>query len=71
MRDAGRGVPYQGVVPIVSGEIGEDIAHYLAESEQTPSAVALGVFVVPEPRVLHSGGYIVQILPGLPDDLEE
>ncbi len=67
-RDPGTGVPYQGVVPLVSGEIAEDFAHYLAESEQVPSAVGLGVHVLPEARVSHAGGFLVQLLPGLPDD---
>ncbi len=55
--------PYRGVVPLVSGEIAEDIAHYLAESEQVPSAVALGVFVGPDGNVMHAGGYLAQTLP--------
>lgn len=67
-RDVGSGVPYSGIVPIVSGEIGEDFAHYLNESEQTPSAVALGVFVVPQGKASHAGGYLIQLLPGLADE---
>jgi len=67
-RDLGTGVPYQGVVPIVSGEIAEDLVHYLAESEQIPSAVGLGVHVVPEPRVTHAGGYLLQRFPDMAED---
>jgi molecular chaperone Hsp33 len=67
-RDLGVGVPYQGVVELVSGEIGEDIAHYLAESEQLRSAVGVGVHVLPEARVAHAGGYLVQLLPGVAED---
>jgi len=67
-RDPGIGEPYRGVVPVVSGEIAKDLAYYLSESEQHPSAVALGVHVVPEVRVEHAGGYLVQLLPGVPDD---
>jgi len=56
---------YRGSVPIVSGEISEDFAYYLTKSEQVPSAVSLGVFVEPEEcRVIASGGFIVQVMPG-------
>ncbi len=57
--------PYIGSTPIVSGEIAEDIAHYLAVSEQINSVVSLGVFVESEQeRVAAAGGYIIQALPG-------
>src|SRR5215510_9541847 len=57
--------PYYGSTPIVSGEIAEDIAHYLAISEQINSAVSLGVFVESErERVTAAGGYMIQALPG-------
>jgi molecular chaperone Hsp33 len=57
--------PYYGSTPIVSGEIAEDIAHYLATSEQINSAVSLGVFVESErERVTAAGGYMIQALPG-------
>ena len=56
--------PYTGIVPIVSGEIAQDLAHYLSESEQTPSLVALGVFVGSDGDVEAAGGYLVQALPG-------
>jgi molecular chaperone Hsp33 len=60
--------PYRGAVPLVSGEIGEDIAHYLAKSEQVPSAVMLGVLVRAresgETYVEAAGGSIVQVMPG-------
>jgi molecular chaperone Hsp33 len=57
--------PYVGSVPIVSGEIAEDFAYYLAKSEQIPSAVLLGVLLQnTEPYVTASGGVIVQMMPG-------
>ena len=56
--------PYYGSTPIVSGEIAEDIAHYLAASEQINSVVSLGVFVEAErERVTAAGGYLIQALP--------
>ncbi|HYR95780.1 MAG TPA: Hsp33 family molecular chaperone HslO [Candidatus Binatus sp.] len=60
----GEGPPYRSVVPLVSGEIGSDVANYLAGSEQIPSAVALGVFVNPDGRVGAAGGYLLQSMPG-------
>ncbi|MFM7575942.1 MAG: Hsp33 family molecular chaperone HslO, partial [Microcystaceae cyanobacterium] len=62
VRDIGFGYPYSSTVEIVSGEVGEDITHYLATSEQTPSALLVGVFVEPQ-GVTASGGLLVQILP--------
>ncbi|HEY6104053.1 MAG TPA: Hsp33 family molecular chaperone HslO [bacterium] len=62
--DVGLRVPYHGSVPLVSGEIGEDLASYLVSSQQVPSVVALGVLVSPDERVLAAGGLIVQVLPG-------
>ncbi|MBC7900095.1 MAG: Hsp33 family molecular chaperone HslO [Saprospiraceae bacterium] len=57
--------PYVGSVPIVSGEIAEDFAYYLAKSEQIPSAVMLGVLLHnSEPLVTASGGVLIQMLPG-------
>lgn len=66
-RDLGMRETYQGTVELRSGEIGEDLAYYLAKSEQTPSAVAVGVFVRPDGSVDAAGGYLVQLLPGLDD----
>ncbi len=57
--------PYVGSVPVVSGEIAEDFAYYLAKSEQIPSAVLLGVLLQnSEPFVKASGGLMIQIMPG-------
>ncbi|MDP9017647.1 MAG: Hsp33 family molecular chaperone HslO [Candidatus Eremiobacteraeota bacterium] len=57
------GQPYVGIVPLVSGEIGEDLASYLANSQQIPSAVAVGVLANPS-GVMASGGVIGQVMPG-------
>lgn len=64
-KDLGMREPYSGMVELLSGEIGDDLAHYLVRSEQTPSAVGVGVFVVPEGFVEAAGGFLVQLLPGL------
>jgi len=63
LKDVGLEEPYQGIVRLRSGEIAQDLAHYLLESEQIPSAVALGVFVEPDGRVSAAGGFLVQSLP--------
>jgi molecular chaperone Hsp33 len=63
IKDIGLKEPYQGIVKLQSGEIGEDIAYYYAESEQIPSAVGLGVFVKPDGEVAAAGGFLIQSLP--------
>lgn len=64
IRDIGLREPYVGQVPITSGEIGEDLAYYYTVSEQTPSAVALGVLVDTDLTIKAAGGFIIQMLPG-------
>ncbi|REK69254.1 Hsp33 family molecular chaperone HslO [Paenibacillus paeoniae] len=67
-KDLGLKEPYRGSVPIISGELAEDFTYYFAVSEQTPSAVGVGVLVENDNSVLHAGGYIVQLMPGLTDE---
>ncbi|MGB4984480.1 MAG: Hsp33 family molecular chaperone HslO [Erysipelotrichaceae bacterium] len=54
---------FSGSVRLVSGEIGDDLAYYFAQSEQTPSVVSLGVLVNDDNSILSSGGIIIQMLP--------
>lgn len=68
VKDLGMKEPYRGASPIVSGEIAEDFTYYFSTSEQTPSAVALGVLVDTDLSVKAAGGFIVQLLPGLQDE---
>lgn len=62
VRDVGYGYPYSSTVELVSGEVGEDLTYYLATSEQTPSALALGVFVDGN-GVEAAGGILLQVMP--------
>ncbi len=62
VRDVGYGYPYSSTVELVSGEIGDDLTHYLVTSEQTPSALVLGVFVGAD-GVSASGGLLIQVMP--------
>ena len=69
IKDFAEGEPYTGHSMLRSGEIAEDIAAYLAESEQIPTACGLGVLVGNDRSVLVAGGYVVQLLPGAPDEV--
>ena len=68
IRDLQMKEPYIGSVPLVSGEIGDDVTAYFAQSEQTPTACALGVLVDRDQSVKVAGGYILQLLPGAPEE---
>lgn len=68
IKDLGLKEPYSGTVPLVSGEIAEDITAYYAISEQTPTVCALGVLVNPDLTVNVSGGYIIQLLPAAEEE---
>lgn len=67
IHDLGYGYPYSSTVELVSGEIAEDVTYYLATSEQTPSALVLGVFVE-EAGVTAAGGLMLQVLPKAAND---
>ena len=69
IRDMQMKEPYVGSVPLVSGEIGDDVTAYFAQSEQTPTACALGVLVDRDQSVKVAGGYLIQLLPGAPDEV--
>jgi molecular chaperone Hsp33 len=68
-KDLGLKEPYKGMVQLYTSEIAEDIAFYLTESEQIPSAVGLGVFVEPDNRVSAAGGFLIQSLPPADEQL--
>ena len=69
IRDLQMKEPYIGSIQLISGEIGDDITAYFVQSEQTPSACALGVLVDRDSSVKVAGGYLIQLLPGAPDEV--
>lgn len=68
IKDLGLKEPYVGQVELVSGEIAEDLTYYFAASEQVPSSVGLGVLVDTDETVRQAGGFIIQLMPGIPDE---
>ncbi len=68
IKDIGLKEPYIGIVPLISGEIAEDFARYFVESEQKPTAIALGV-LVDKNGVSRAGGYILSLMPDASDDI--
>lgn len=69
IKDIGLKEPYSGQVQLVSGEIAEDLTYYFATSEQTPSAVALGVLMNKNNTVAQAGGYIIQLMPDTSEEI--
>jgi len=69
IRDLQMKEPYVGSIELISGEIGDDVTAYFVQSEQIPTACALGVLVDTDLSVKVAGGYLIQLLPGAPDDV--
>ena len=69
IRDMGLKEPYVGTVELLSGEIAEDLAAYFVESEQIPTACALGVLIGTDQSVTSAGGYLIQLLPGAGEEI--
>ena len=69
IRDLQMKEPYIGSTQLISGEIGDDVTAYFVQSEQTPTACALGVLVDRDQSVKVAGGYLIQLLPGAPDEV--
>ena len=71
IRDLGLKEPYVGTYELVSGEIAQDLTYYFAVSEQTPSAVSLGVLMNRDNTVRQSGGFIIQLMPDVTDEVTD
>lgn len=69
VKDIGLKEPFVGTTEIVSGEVAEDITNYYAVSEQTPTVSSLGVLINPDLSVKCAGGFMIQLLPGCPDEM--
>ena len=71
IKDIGMREPYAGKIELVTGEIAEDLTYYFAQSEQTPSAIGLGVLVETDTSIRRAGGFIIQLLPDATDEMIE
>ena len=69
IKDLGMKEPYIGTIDLLSGEIADDVAAYFVESEQIPTACALGVLVGTDQSVTAAGGYLIQLLPGAGEEI--
>lgn len=67
-KDLGMKEAFSGQVPLVSGELGEDFTYYMANSEQTPSAIGLSVLVDTDDSIKAAGGFMIQVMPGATDE---
>lgn len=69
IKDIGLKDAYTGNIPLISGEVADDLTYYFAKSEQIPTSVALGVLVDTDYSIKQSGGFIIQLLPNTPDEV--
>ncbi len=69
VKDIGLKEPFVGTTEIISGEVAEDITNYYAVSEQTPTVCSLGVLINPDLTVKCAGGFLIQLLPGCPEEI--